>query len=194
MLFRSTPWNKLYRLDYMNEHGLRFPSTLWDDFPFNISYMKQVERVVVSTKAYYHFIRARADSETAAYRADMYEKREEEHGWMLDLYREWGVNNAPTKEMIARRYIERMVGCIANVTSSKCTLTKKERRAAIRTMLHNPRVDEALAIARPRSRYMKMMLVPIRWKNTYLTWLESAVITYVKERNTKLFAKLKAGR
>ena len=47
-----TPWNKLYRLDYMNEHGLRFPSTLWDDFPFNISYMKQVERVVVSTKAY----------------------------------------------------------------------------------------------------------------------------------------------
>ena len=189
-----TPWNKLYRLDYMNEHGLRFPSTLWDDFPFNISYMKQVERVVVSTKAYYHFIRARADSETAAYRADMYEKREEEHGWMLDLYREWGVDNAPTKEMIARRYIERMVGCIANVTSSKCTLTKKERRAAIRTMLHNPRVDEALAIARPRSRYMKMMLVPIRWKNTYLTWLESAVITYVKERNTKLFAKLKAGR
>ena len=107
-----------------------------------------------------------------------------EEGWRKD----------PITEMIARRYIERMVGCIANVTSSKCTLTKKERRAAIRTMLHNPRVDESLAIARPRSRYMKMMLVPIRWKNTYLTWLESAVITYVKERNTKLFAKLKAGR
>jgi glycosyltransferase EpsJ len=41
---------------------------------------------------------------------------------------------------------------------------------------------------------MKVMLIPIRWKNTYLTWLESAVITFVKERNTKLFAKLKAGR
>ena len=61
-------------------------------------------------------------------------------------------------------------------------------------MLHNPRVDETLKLAHPRSKYMKIMLVPIRWKNTYLTWLESAIITWVKEHNTKLFAKLKAGR
>lgn len=189
-----TPWNKLYRLDYMNEHKLRFPDTLWDDFPFNISYLRNVERVVVTRKAYYHFIRERADSETAAYRANLYEKREEEHGWMVELYHSWGVDSERAHEMICRRYIERMVGCIANVTSSKCTLTGREQRAAIRSMLHNPRVDEALAAARPRSGYMKLMLIPIRWKNTYLTWLESAVITFVKEHNTRLFAVLKAGR
>ena len=72
-----TPWNKLYRLDVLNQYQLRFPDTLWDDFPFNLSYLRHVERVVVSTNAYYHFIRERADSETAAYRADMYEKRDE---------------------------------------------------------------------------------------------------------------------
>ena len=49
-----TPWNKLYRLDYIKENGLYFPQTLWDDFPFNISYIRNVESVVVSTKAYYH--------------------------------------------------------------------------------------------------------------------------------------------
>lgn len=68
-----TPWNKLYRLDYIKENGLYFPQTLWDDFPFNISYIRNVKSVVVSTKAYYHFIRARAESETAAYCANMYE-------------------------------------------------------------------------------------------------------------------------
>lgn len=189
-----TPWNKLYRMDMIQRYNLRFPDTLWDDFPFNLSYLFHVERVAFSTNAYYHFIRARADSETSAYRADMYEKREEEQGWMENLYKEWGICTEETKEMVARRYIERMVGCIANVTSSKCTLSSKERRAQIKKMLHNPRVDAALAVAKPRSRYMKLMLIPIRWKNTYLTWLESAVITFVKERNTKLFAKLKAGR
>lgn len=189
-----TPWNKLYRLDYIKENGLYFPQTLWDDFPFNISYIRNVESVVVSTKAYYHFIRARAESETAAYCANMYEKREEEHGWLLDLYKEWNIDSMPAKEMIARRYIERMIGCVANVTSSKCTLSGREQRKQIRKMLHNPRVDEALGIAKPRSKYMKIMLIPVRWKNTYLTWLESAVITLVKEHNTKLFAKLKAGR
>lgn len=189
-----TPWNKLYRLDYIREQGLRFPDTLWDDFPFNISYIRKVQRVAVTTDAWYHFIRARADSETAAYRPNVYEKREEEHGWMLELYREWGIADGPAFEMIYRRYIERLVGCVANVTSSKCTLSGRERRAAIRKMLHNPNVDTALHRARPRSGYMKLMLVPIRLKCTWLTWLEAAVITFVKEHNTRLFAKLKAGR
>ena len=153
-----------------------------------------MENVVFSTNAYYHFIRARAESETAAYRADMYEKREEEQGWMEELFRSWGVTNAATQEMVARRYIERIVGCIANVTSSKCTLSGREQRAEIRKMLHNPRVDKALALAKPRSEYMKVMLLPIRWKNVTLAWMESSVITFVKEHNGKLFARMKAGR
>lgn len=189
-----TPWNKLYRMDMLQKYNLKFPDTMWDDFPFNLSYLRNVERVVVSDKAYYHFVRARADSETSAYRANMYEKREEEHGWMRELYKEWGINSAATEEMVQRRYIERLVGCIANVTSSQCTLSGKERRAEIKKMLHNPRVDYALTQAKPRSSYMKLMLVPIRMKNTWLTWMESAVITFVKERNTKLFTRLKAGR
>ena len=189
-----TPWNKLYRMDVIRQYGLYFPKTLWDDFPFNLSYLDHVESVVFSTNAYYHFIRARAESETAAYRADMYEKREEEQGWMEELFRSWGVTNAATQEMVARRYIERMVGCITNVTSSKCTLSGKEQRAEIRKMLHNPRVDKALALAKPRSGYMKVMLLPIRWKNVTLAWMESSVITFVKEHNGKLFARMKAGR
>jgi glycosyltransferase EpsJ len=189
-----TPWNKLYRMDRIRQYHLRFPQTLWDDFPFNLSYLFHVERVAITTHAYYHFIRAREDSETSSYRADMYEKREEEQGWMEELYQAWGIDDDKTKEMVARRYIERMIGCIANVTSSKCTLSGKERRAQIRSMIENPRVKKALELAKPRSLYMKVMLIPIRWKNTTLTWLESAVITFVKERNTKLFAKLKAGR
>lgn len=189
-----TPWNKLFLSEYLNENGLRFPQTFWDDFPFNISVVKNVERVVVSTECFYHFIRARADSETASYRADMYEKREDEHGWMLDLYDQWNVHNEASVEMINRRYIERVVGCLANVTSSKCTLSHKERLAQIDRILHNPRVDEALKKAKPRSAYMKIMLIPIRWKSKRLVWLESTVITTVMEKNTKLFAKLKAGR
>ena len=103
-----------------------------------------------------------------------------------------GCDQCATQEMVARRYIERMVGCITNVTSSKCTSGKNSGR--IRKMLHNPRVDKALALAKPRSGYMKVMLLPIRWKNVTLAWMESSVITFVKEHNGKLFARMKAGR
>lgn len=189
-----TPWNKLFEAKYVMENNLRFPTTFWDDFPFNVSVVRNVERVTVTSKQYYHFLRARTESETAAYRPGMYEKREEEHGWMMDLYKEWHVGDAASTEMIARRYVERFIGCVENITNPKCELSNKEKRQEIKKMLANPRVSKMVKIAKPRSVYMKIMLLPIKWKNTFLTYLEAKVITYVKIKNTKLFTKLKVRR
>lgn len=188
------PWNKLFEAKYVMEHNLRFPTTFWDDFPFNVSVVREVERVTVTSKQYYHFLRARTESETAAYRPGMYEKREEEHGWMLNLYKEWHVGDAASTEMIARRYIERFIGCVENVTNPKCEMTEKEKRQEIKKMLANPRVAKMVKVAKPRSKYMKIMLLPIKWNSTFLTYLEAKVITHVKTKNTKLFTKLKVGR
>ena len=189
-----TPWNKLYERNYIMENNLRFPTTFWDDFPFNISIVRDVERVTVTSGQYYHFLRARTESETAAYRPGMYEKREEEHGWMLELYRYWKVSDYASTEMVARRYVERFIGCVENVTNPESGLSEKEKRQEIKNMLSNPRLNKSLKIARPRSAYMKIMLLPIKWKSTFLTYLEAKIITFVKIRNTKLFTKLKVGR
>lgn len=189
-----TPWNKLYEAKYVMDNNLRFPTTLWDDFPFNISVVKNVERVTVTSKQYYHFLRARTESETSAYRPGMYEKREEEHGWMVNLYKEWNVKDADSAEMIARRYVERFIGCVENITNPKCEMTAKEKKQEIKKMLENPIVEKMVKIARPRSGYMKIMLLPIKWKSTLLTYWEAKTITYVKTKNTKLFTRLKVGR
>ena len=102
------PWNKLFRRDRIERIGLRFRPTFWDDFPFVLDYIRDVEKVGVISRPYYHFIRQRSESETARWRPDMYDKREEEHGWMLDLYRHWGLEGDPASmEMVQRRYIER---------------------------------------------------------------------------------------
>ena len=82
---------------------------------------------MVSSKQYYHFMRARADSETAKYVPAMYQKREDEHGWMLDLYQHWGIQDGPSMEMVARRYVERLVGCVENVTNEKCQMCLRDR-------------------------------------------------------------------
>lgn len=189
-----TPWNKLYLSQYIRGHKLYFPKTFWDDFPFNLSVVRDVERVCVTSKCYYHFIRKRAESETAQYRSDMYQKREDEHQWMLDLYQYWDVHDKASREFLARRYIERLVGCVENVTNPSCGLSKAAKKAAIRKMITNPTSMEAIRIAKPRSRYMKLMLMPIKWRNTTLTYLEGQTISKVRSKNTKMFAKLKANR
>ncbi len=189
-----TPWNKLYRGDYLRENNLRFSNTFWDDFPFNLSVIRDIERVAVSSEKYYHFMRARAESETAKYHANMYEKREEEHRWMVELYDYWDVHDEASMEFVARRYIERVIGCIENVANPACSLSRKEKHAEIRRIITSKTVRTQLPLMKARSKYMKLMLVPIRMKNTALTYQEGVVISSIRRKHTKSFAALKANR
>ena len=189
-----TPWNKLFEAKYVMEHNLRFPTTFWDDFPFNLAVFRDIERVGVTERAYYHFIRARAESETARYRADMYEKREEENGWMIELYDHWQVNDPASREMIARRYAERVVGCVENVANPACPKTRRQKMQIVREILDNPALREALAVARPRSAMMRALLFSLKTGCAPLVLCEGAFISFVKRRCTRLFARLKARR
>lgn len=189
-----TPWSKLFSTKYIMENGIRFRNTFWDDFPFDLDVVRDVERVALMEQKYYRFMRARSDSETAKYRKDMYEKREEEHGWMLSLYEHWGINDEESLEMIYRRYIERIIGCIENVSNSACTLSGKEKNEQIRKMINSETTRTALKYAKPNSVVMRLMLIPVKMKSTVLTRLEGAFISKVKSGNVRLFAKLKANR
>lgn len=188
------PWNKLYRRDYLAENNILFPATFWDDLPFNLEVVRNVERVGCIDGHYYHFLRAREESENTRYRADMYDKREEEHGWMTSLFAEWGIDDPEVREFLARRYAERLVGCVENVTNKNCTLTAAQKKAEIARMIRTPQAREALAQARPRTAMMRAILLPMKWGNATLTKAESSFISWVKQNNTNLFARLKANR
>lgn len=189
-----TPWNKLFLSEYIHKNDLLFPQTLMDDFPFVLSCIRDMQRITVTDREYYHFIRARAESETAKYRPNLFEKREEEHDWMQDIYTYWGIDDEQSREMIQRRYIERVIECIENITNPNSTLSRKEKRDAIRKIITAENTRIALKFAKPRSAMMKMMLIPVRCKWVGLTYSEGWFISKIKSSNTKTFAKLKAGR
>lgn len=189
-----TPWNKLYLAEYLKENRLYFPQIIWDDLPFNLSVVRDIERVCVGSTPYYHYIRKRTESETARYNPEMYEKRKEHHQWLLGLYRYWGIDDEPSREMVSRRYSECLVGCVENLTTARCTLSAVEKRRQIRQMIDDPLCREALRYARPRSLMMRVMLLPLKGRLVWLTYLEGKVISFVKSRNLRLFAALKANR
>ncbi len=189
------PWNKLFLRERIERLGIRFRPTFWDDFPFVLDYIRDVESVSVLEQPYYHFIRQRQDSETSRWRPGMYEKREEEHGWMLDLYHHWGLDGDPASmEVIQRRYIERLVGCIENVCDPHCTYSTEHKLELIKKMISSERAQLAVMLARPRSRMMQTMLMPIKVQNARMAYQEGKFISFVKNHNTRVFATLKANR
>ena len=189
------PWNKMFLASRLNDLNIRYRDVFWDDFPFVLDYIRDVQSVSMTSEPLYRFFRRRADSETARYRDGVFEKRETENDWMRELYRHWGMEDDPTAdEMVSRRYIERLVGCVANECSPKNPKTFAQKRAKVAEMLASPAVEPALASARPRSTKMRFMLVPYRMHSATLCLLSGMFIEWVRGAAPTLFAKLKATR
>lgn len=188
------PWNKLFRTDVVMQRSIRFRDMRMDDFPFNLDYIRDIERVTVMDAAFYHFTRARSDSETQRYFAQLFRKREDEHEWLLEMFGYWQVDNPETWEMLGRRYVERLIGCFENVTGKACPLSGREKRAAIREMMASPYLARSLADARPQSLMMKIMLLPLRVRCVEWAYWQSRFISFVRRNNGTLFARLKARR
>ncbi|MDO4436958.1 MAG: glycosyltransferase [Coriobacteriaceae bacterium] len=189
------PWNKMFLSSRLNELNIRYRDVFWDDFPFVLDYIRDVQSVSMVSEPLYRFFRRRADSETARYRDGVFEKRETENDWMRELYAHWGMqNNADADEMVSRRYIERLVGCVANECSPKNPKSFGQKRAAVAHMLASPAVRPALAAARPRSAKMRLMLIPYRMRSATLCLASGMFIEWVRGAAPTLFAKLKAHR
>ena len=189
-----TPWNKLFRASYLFERDIEFPDVWWDDLPFNLAVLRDIERVSLMEDAFYHFLRARSESENTKYRAGTFEKREEEDGWMRELYEHWGVRDEASREFLSRRHVERVVGCIETLTCADCPLSPGEKKAEAARMVLAPSVQRAVAEARPGSMMMRVMLLPIRWRKPGLMMAESRFISWVKRNFVGVFAYLKAHR
>ena len=75
-----------------------------------------------------------------------------------------------------------------------CTLSAVQKMKEIHLILKNQRTREAAFGAVARSTYMRIMLIPIKWGLVLPVYIESQVISAVKHKNVRLFAKLKAYR
>ena len=190
-----TPWNKLFLRERIEAIGLRFDEgAFWDDFPFVLGYVRDVERVGVIPDVLYRFRRLRPESETSRWR-DAYEKREEEHGWMLDLYSHWWLlGDESSNEMIHRRYIERVMGCVESVCDPASGMDKGERMRRIHKMTNTGRVENALRTANPKSLMMRAMLLPVRLRLTSVVEAEGRLMSLAKRHMPEGFALLKSAR
>ena len=189
------PWNKIYNLKYLKNNNIRFPNTYRDDFPFVVDVIKDIDRVVFTKKQYYHFIRKRADSETQKYVEKLYDKREEEHKNMISLYKYWGLlDHENSREMIARRYIDRVIECATNLYNAECKYSNAKKMQIIKKYLDNDNISTSLKFAKPKKLYSKIMYIPIRMRSVFLTMLMSKFINFVKSKNIKLFSILKTNR
>ena len=109
-----------------------------------------------------------------------------------------GFSDAELRDVVDELYVDDAADIVeempANVVSRILQQADPEKRRMIAEMISTERAQVAVAIARPRSHMMKIMLAPIKAQNAALAYREGSFISFVKRHNTKLFATLKANR
>lgn len=189
------PWNKIFKSSYIKNNKIYFPITYRDDFPFVVEVIKDIENVVLTKSIYYNFIRKRTDSETQKYVSNLYEKREEEHNRLLELYRYWKMeDDNDTKEMLSRRYLDRVIECIVNLFNKSCSLNDNEKLEQIEKYINTDNFNNSILYAKPHKFYLKLMYFPLKLKSVHFCFFMGKLINLVKSKNIKLFSYLKTYR
>lgn len=188
----SLPWNKLYKTAIIKNENIRFPDTKWDDHHFNMDYLMNVKKVVISDIAKYHWYRSRKGSETMINYNDpnMFEKRKEHFNHILKLYSYWNQDDKKSIDAISCYYVGRIVQCIQELVDNE-KMDKKEIRNKIKKIISDKETQKALKKAKGLSFKFKILSIPLKIKNTTLSIFEGKFLNLIRNKLPILFIKMK---
>lgn len=190
--FLSLACNKLLKREIIINNNIRFPKTKWDDHHFNMEFLMDVNTVVISSIAMYHWYRSRKGSETMINYNDvkMFEKRLEHYEHVKKLYKHWGVNNKESIDGISCYFIGRAFQCIQELAANE-NISYKEKREKVKNILYNENTIECLKNAKSLSTKFRILTIPMKMKNITLCMFFGNIISFVRKHFPGVFIKIK---
>jgi len=189
----SLPWNKLYLAKRIKDENIRFPKTKWDDHHFNMDFLMNAEKVVMSSMTLYHWYRSREGSETMINYSDpkMFEKRKEHYEHVKKLYKHWNFeNDEESLDAISCYYVGRLFQCIQELTDNN-KIKYFEKRKRTKEILNDDETKLALKNAKKLSIKFKILTFPMKIKNVTLCLLFGKIISVIRKLFPSIFIKLK---
>ena len=186
-------WNKVYLKEIIKKNNISFPSYNWgEDIEFNRLYLNSINNMFNSKKYFYHYVREREGAATKIYKPEIFDVRKKEFFEFNEYFEKWKLSKEQYYEYSCRRYIERVLGCIENVYCSKFSFF--ERYKIIKMMIIDSVTRESLKYAIPTSKKIRVMLLPIKLKLTFVTMMMGRMVNILKNKFPSLFNKLKNRR
>lgn len=186
-------WNKVYLKKIIDDNKIKFPKhNFGEDVEFNRLYLDKINSMYNSSRCFYHYIREREGAATKKYSQDIFNIRKNEFKEFNDYFDKWQIDKLEYYEYSCRRYIERVLGCIETVCGSN--LKFSNRYNEIKRMINDDITRESLKYAELKSKKVRLMIIPVKYKMVYITMLMGKVLNIVKTKFPALFNKLKNRR
>lgn len=189
-------WNKIYRMDLIREKGIRYRDghVYTEDRVFNRAFLEQCNSIAVTDRCLYYYIRERTGSTSERYREENFSIRLKEYRELQEHFKKMDVWDEKAREYVSREFMERVAGCLENIFHGEGSLTKKEKKQAIQSIIRHPDVIEAGRYAKYRSLMMKVLTYPVSRQWLFASYHIYDMVYRIRKKDPALFHKLKSRR
>ena len=159
LLFNYTH-NKLYSSEFLKSNNLKFIEWLPidQDTNFNIDVFRKLNKLTISTKAYYHYVKTFDETIVTRYHANKFDVRTFRYDRLKQLLMDWDIYNDENRKKLASMYIHHVIECIEMFNHDKCSLSFKEKKQQIRNILDTEQVRECISVLdRANSTYTNLV-------------------------------------
>lgn len=188
----TVPWNKLYSINYLREHNIKFRNTKLEDHHFNMDILMDVERVCMISTPFYHYYRSRqgTDSELV-YNKFLNQKKRDHMKHTLQVYEHWNIVDDITLGKLADYHMGRLVQCVTQTVSNE-QLTNIEKKIEINSILNDELTEFAILKAANESKKIAILSIPIRLHCWWLCYIMGWSVSFVKKNFSSLYYNMRA--
>lgn len=188
----TVPWNKLYSLEYIRTHNVKFRNTKLEDHHFNMDMIMDIERVYILGESFYHYNRSRQGTDSqVVYNKFLNQKKRDHFEHTLQVYEHWGISDEKTMNELYIYHLGRIIECVSETVCNK-TLDSKQRKEELKKILNDKYTVLAVNKVKSDSVPFAICVLPIRWKNESICRLMGNTIGFCKRNFSDWFYRIRS--
>ena len=181
-------WNKLYATAFLRENGLTFPDYHYgEDRLFVLDSLKAASCVTVTAQCFYDYYIRPGESLVTRF----YDKKFEVCCQIDKKIREFVAASQEEAATFRYMYMKSVVSCIVNFYGSSCPCTFREKRQAVKAMLHHPQVREQVRFSGKNGLVGNVLCLLIRTRSALLNMAAAWLIAKASRLLPTLFIRVK---
>ena len=187
-------WNKLFKMDIIKNNKINFKDVVYnEDMIFVQDYLKCCHKVYNTNECLYHYVREIKGSITMSFIPNLLNIRINENKILANFLGTYGIKKNEYADFIAKRYMERTLGCLENVHRTDYWSLKDKIRETD-NIIHCKETRYYLDIYKTNNKIIKIILKIYKLKSPLPAFFIGFLFHFFKSFNPSLFNKIKNKR
>lgn len=108
-------WNKLYKKDIVKDIAFNESFTTGEDLIFNCEVFKDIKKMVIINKAYYHYMRGNETTIVTSYKPNLHDMIKKLNDERINLYKQREIIEKSDVKLMYNKCIEYYISCVWNI-------------------------------------------------------------------------------